>query len=353
MPTQHKKADPHVAARGAGESRHATAKTGRSTAAKGRAAAASTEWRIKAVILVAFGVVALVAYLASRTMHHQVTAMPIDVTVLSTWGNPGEDQGAFRRAYFLAADPAGNVYAYDIETYRLQKFNAKGEFVATIDLQTVAAQKFQGAGAIACDSQGDVYLNEPSTGSILHFAPDGKLLSRFKYGFYGQRGLAISRDGEIYVADTGNQRVCKFDSKGTFQFAWGTKGSSKGQFVEPVGIAVDETGMVYVADAGNHRIERFDRNGKFSAQWFYASGPDGGYPIDPYLAADGHGHLAMTDSHNQRMQFFSLDGKAIKTTRNGVVVSPAGVACDSDGHIYVTDKNYRIQKLAPLQPFVG
>jgi DNA-binding beta-propeller fold protein YncE len=62
----------------------------------------------------------------------------------------------------------------------------------------------------------------------------------------------------VYVADTSNNRIQKFDSNGTFITKWGNTGSEDGQFVSPLGVAVDSSGNnVYVADTSNNRIQVF------------------------------------------------------------------------------------------------
>jgi DNA-binding beta-propeller fold protein YncE len=71
----------------------------------------------------------------------------------------------------------------------------------------------------------------------------------------------------VYVTDTGNQRVEKFDGNGTFITSWGSFGTGAGQFNTPIGIDEDESKQnVYVTDVGNNRVERFTSNGLFVSQ---------------------------------------------------------------------------------------
>jgi hypothetical protein len=75
-------------------------------------------------------------------------------------------------------------------------------------------------------------------------------------------GIAVEQStGDVYVVDTGNDRVEKFTAAGTFISSFGTSGSGHGQLDKPTWIAIGETGVtpvVYVSDTGNRRIEQFD-----------------------------------------------------------------------------------------------
>lgn len=61
----------------------------------------------------------------------------------------------------------------------------------------------------------------------------------------------------MYGVDADNHRIQKFDSNGKFITKWGSKGNGDGQFTSPAGIAIDSSGNVYVVDTGNDRIQVF------------------------------------------------------------------------------------------------
>ena len=70
-------------------------------------------------------------------------------------------------------------------------------------------------------------------------------------------GIAIDSHGDVYVSDTGNQRVQKFDREGNYITQWGGFGNGEGQFNFPYGIGVDARGSVFVVDSGNTRVQQF------------------------------------------------------------------------------------------------
>ena len=64
-------------------------------------------------------------------------------------------------------------------------------------------------------------------------------------------------DGNIYFADPGKHRIVKIDSEGNSLTIWGKAGNGKAQFIEPIGIALNNLGYIFVTDTSNNRIQKF------------------------------------------------------------------------------------------------
>ena len=75
--------------------------------------------------------------------------------------------------------------------------------------------------------------------------------------------MAEDSKGNLWVADTGNNRVQEFNSKNEYHAQFGKEGTGVNQLKEPKGIAVTASGYVFVVDAGNNRIDKFKENGEF------------------------------------------------------------------------------------------
>jgi sugar lactone lactonase YvrE len=81
-------------------------------------------------------------------------------------------------------------------------------------------------------------------------------------------GIALDRDGNVWVADYGRDRVVKLSPDGRLLQTIGSRGSAAGEFVGPKGIAVDpSTGRLYIADTGNARIQRLAPDGTPDTSW--------------------------------------------------------------------------------------
>ncbi len=163
--------------------------------------------------------------------------------------------------------------------------------------------------------------------------------------FNAPSNVVADNQGNIYVADTGNNRVQVFNLNGTFQYLFGGYGTGNGQFNSPNGLAADTTGHLYVADSGNNRVQQFTVNSTSSAyltQWG-GSGSGNGQFNDPIgLARDSNCYIYAADSGNYRIQKFNSSGVyqgqwGSQGSGNGQFKSPRWVAVGTDGHIYVSD----------------
>lgn len=167
--------------------------------------------------------------------------------------------------------------------------------------------------------------------------------------FYGAQGIALDLTGRIYVADTYNCRVVRIDNmKGANWTSYGSCGSGAGQFSDPGGIAIGPTGEIYVLDSGNQRIVRMDD--MKATNWLtYGSGGAGTGQFSGYLqsiAVDAKNRIYIADTSNRRIVRVD-DMKGTNWTAlthspllGGVTYSlqsPAAVALDQNGKIYIAD----------------
>jgi DNA-binding CsgD family transcriptional regulator/sugar lactone lactonase YvrE len=192
------------------------------------------------------------------------------------------------------------------------------------------------------------------------------------------RGVAVDRLGNLFVADTGNDRIRKVDRSGVILTIAGTghqgfsgDGSSAtaADLNTPMGLAIDSEGNVYVADAGNDRVRRISPSGVietvagtgqggFSGDGAAATAARLRFPVAVAIAPSGGLYIA--DSDNNRIRKVDLRNNISTVAgtgesgyggdggpaRSGKLERPFGVAIDSSGAVYIADSgNNRVRRV--------
>ena len=245
-------------------------------------------------------------YVADQNAH-LVKKFNSSGTLLITLGSTaGSADGQFYYPQGVAVDSSGNIYVADTWNNRVQKFNSNGEFVTKWTLQLDGNERGW-AYKIYIDGSDNIYVSNSSVGNVEKYDTSGTLLttlaigsgsitkdaggniytSNLKYNsvgdtilltlntygrsldgqFYSAENLGVDSSGNIYVADTGNNRIQKFDSSGTYLSKFGSYGTGDGQFNTPRDVVVDSSENIYVLDKGNKRIQKFNSSGTYTTQW--------------------------------------------------------------------------------------
>jgi hypothetical protein len=173
---------------------------------------------------------------------------------LSSFGSPGSGAGQFQTPVGVAVDDLGSpggVYVADSGHARVQKFDVTGNFVAA-----------WGWGVSDGLAQSEVCTSTCQAGIAGSGA--GQFSHPTSIGVDNSGGPS---SGDVYVGDTGNNVVLKFDSNGTYLATIDGSGSTQGQFQSVVGVAVDQSGNLWVADDGTDNVVEFDAGGNFLQQW--------------------------------------------------------------------------------------
>src|SRR5437660_852952 len=223
---------------------------------------------------------------------------------------------------------------------------------------------------IALDRDGNIYIADTDTHSIQKFDKEGKFLARWgdepgdaEGQFYYPRGLACDSEGNLIVVDSNNHRIQKFDKDGNFLTDWGKfgfawKGASQGVFDNPWGVAVDKDDNIYIADTLNNRVQKYTAEGEPLLMWGKEGAFDGAFFYCRGLAVDFTGNIYVTDEINNRVQKFDSRGNFLaKWGREGKgpgeFNAPWGIAVDALGNVFVVDtNNHRVQKFTSNGVFV-
>ena len=229
---------------------------------------------------------------------------------------------------------------------------------------------------IAVSPSGEVYVADPRGNNIQKFTEDGGYLqtwdeSNTNNGFLSPVGVAIDqKSGDVYVLEEGSGGVQKFTSNGTFLAKWGGQSGlntvpSNGTFRNPTGIATDSNGYVYVVDSGNARIQKFDQNGTYVSKWGEQGTGRGQFSTPALIAVDSSGDVYVTDTTTALIQKFSSTGtflnswnlsaysSLVNNTQLNSKVYPLAIATDEVGNVYVSTTPAGIVKLSPDGILIG
>ncbi len=273
-------------------------------------------------------------------------------------------------------------------TYLLSDINVTtvaGSSVGYANLNGVDA-KFSSPSDMAIDANGNIYVVDTNNHAIRKIAPNGDVttLAGGAQGFTDgngsaakfniPRGIAVDKQGNVFVADSGNHSIRKITPNGTvttFAGEFGTSGNIDGtanvaKFNSPESLAIDTQGNIFVADRGNSSIRKITPDGVVST----FAGNIGGYADgngvnakfnNPYgIAIDNDDNLYVADLLNQRIRKITPDAEVTSIAGS----SPAGyadgeanvakfnypidVAVDEFGNIFVADLfNHKVRRISP------
>jgi hypothetical protein len=259
----------------------------------------------------------------------------------------------------LVVDSMGNVFFSDTGNDRVREITASDHRIITVagsgpPGHSLIAQSPSDVGdggpgvnallaqprGLALDSAGDLFIADTGDNRIRKLDPMG-LISTFAgegtLGWTGDggppdmaelcapEGIALDAQGDLFIADTCNARIRKvsggvittFAGNGTSGFSGDGLAATKAEFIVPLGLAVDSRDNLYVADSGNNRVRRIDLKGVITT---IAGSGEVGYSGDSRTAAsaklnlpaalaiDHSNDLYVADSGNNRMRLVRLGG---------------------------------------------
>ncbi|MGD0807605.1 MAG: flippase activity-associated protein Agl23 [Anaerolineales bacterium] len=294
-----------------------------------------------------------------------------NVAASEIWSQAGTDPGSLQRPRGIAAAPDGSIYVVDTNNHRIQHFDPVGNLInfwggfSGTDSSQAATGLFNEPWGVAVGPDGSVYVADTWNFRIQKFDAKGNFLKTWgssssadpNYALYGPRAVAVDSQGRVFVADTGNKRIVIYDAEGKFLDKIGEAGFDSGQFDEPVGVAIGPDGRLYVADTWNQRVQVFqETNGtwQYQKEWPIAGWEGQSTDMKPYLAVSSDGRVWVTDPGNARVLVFDAEGKFLFTfgafgKDSSSFAMPSGIAVDSKGNLFITDTdNNRIMVFAGL-----
>jgi DNA-binding beta-propeller fold protein YncE len=257
---------------------------------------------------------------------------------LGSWG-----QGEFTyRTHGITVGPDEMLYCTDDGNHTVRKFTPDGKLLMTLGTMNTPS---------------DTGYDGKDTGTVSR--PGGP--------FNRPTNLAVGPKGDLYVSDGyGNCRVHQFSPTGELKRAWGVPGHGPGQFFLPHGIAVDRDGRVFVCDRENDRIQIFSPDGEYLTEW-----TDTQRPTHVVFDAQGRAYVSelwwhkgqtsqrhgpISEARHGRVSVYDTGGRVLARWGSadacapGSFAAPHGLAVDSRGDIYVSEVTWTFAVSRGLAP---
>ena len=294
----------------------------------------------------------------------------------------------------VAVDSAGNVYVADSGNYRIRKISTSG-VITTIAGNGISTHAGDGGWATSAslsfpswpvlDAAGNLYFSDSRR--VRRITPDGIISTVAGNGLLGfsgdggpatdaalhaPYGLAFDAVGNLYIADTRNQRIRRVSTSGIISTVAGSgpTGEGQGAFAGdngsalsarlhmPTGIAFDKPGNLYIADTYNYRIRKVDKQGRISTvagNGTLGSTVDGAvatatavYPNS--VSADPDGNLWLASGQIMKLEFFTICGNQVSSTAcKTATVEESIVEAMDAGSISSAVARMLLDSLTPIQ----
>jgi large repetitive protein len=282
----------------------------------------------------------------------------------------------------VVADVLGNLYVADTNANVVYKISGSSAVVyagggSGGDGGPATSASLNQPTGLALDGAGNVYIAEAGSESIREVSATTGLISTVAggTGFSSLNSMAIDGEGNLYISDAGANKAIELLTTGVQQviagtgtagFSGDTQQATAAQLNGPSGIGVDGTGNVYVADTANQRIREITLNGIINTIAGSSStagyGGDGGPATSALLSGpsgqitiDAAGDVYFNDTGNNRVRMISAATQILSTVAGGATGSglgdggpataatlsaPLGLAMDSAGNLYIGDTGH-------------
>jgi tripartite motif-containing protein 71 len=335
-------------------------------------------------------------------LNNRMAKFAYDGTWLKNWGATGTADGRFLRPYGVDVDAADRVYVADSNNARIQQFDAEGTFLAKWGSKGTGPGQFSHLRRVAVGPPpGNYVYGADLWGTkIEEFTQEGFHALTFGgsgagAGLFNEpTGLAVGSD--VFVVDSVNQRVQRFDPLGFFELVFGQRGwgSELLGFNWPRDAALSADGTLWVADTKNNKLKEFTLDGVPTGRTMGAGGSAIGTLNWPSGLASYEGDLIVANTNSSRVERWDPGSGTVEWTATGfsypkdvavfnravyvadtknkrvvrmkvsdgtvtaifgaaVLHQPSSVAVDEDGHVWVSDSNWnRLVEFDPSGSFI-
>jgi sugar lactone lactonase YvrE len=340
---------------------------------------------------------------------------PIPKFIITTVAGTGEDgpigdggqalEAFIQRPTAVAISNKGNLYIANEKNFRVRMVNPEG-IISTVmgtgnsDMQSqdrlAVETNIENAYGVATDKDDNLYVMSRGHSKIFKVGDDGiaqRIVGTGEMGFGGDGGpaidakisyanhLVVDPKGNMFIADTGNNRIRKVSLDGIIttiagsgEMGFGGDGGPavEAEFAYPVAIAIDGQGNLYIADFNNHRIRKISTDGiitsvagtgesEYNGDGIPALESQIGEPCG--VVVDRSGYIYIGDQLNNRVRVITPSGMMYTVAGTGVrgytgdggpaekaqTSNPDIIALDNQGNLYIPDhSNGVVRKLTRI-----
>ncbi|MDF2946623.1 MAG: repeat containing protein [Bacillales bacterium] len=242
----------------------------------------------------------------------------------------------------------GEIYVSDTQNARIVVFDVGGSMLRSFGEAGTAFDKFGMPYGIDGDENGNIYIADLKHGAVKIFDKKGKFKSLYltDEAFSAPTDIRI-KDNKIYVADVGLGKVVAYDLKtNKLVKEYGVDKKGKSKLNAPNGVAVDDEGNVYVSNSSDSNIIKYDKNGK-QLMIVNGSGSKDGKGTSIFvqprgIGVDSRGRILVVDMINSTAYGFDSEGKKLfefaeRGSEQDQITLPRGLFVDDNNFVYIAD----------------
>jgi len=200
--------------------------------------------------------------------------------------------------------------------------------------------QFNHPSGVVVDKQDYIYISDSKNNRVQKFDGEGHYVKEYNGHNHASlnqpMGISVSND-KVFVVDRGNGRIVVLTLDLQYLFSFGSRGRDKGQFEDPWDIATDTNGIVYVTDIKMHTLHVFDNKGEYRGQIGVEGTQKGRLSRPSGIAIDNFGRIFVCEFGNHRVSIFHISSEFINCFSTGLnMVNPHSITIDEDGFVYVS-----------------
>ncbi|MEJ2290936.1 MAG: protein kinase [Deinococcales bacterium] len=212
---------------------------------------------------------AIFEYRLGQEDHRMIHKLAADGTPLASFGAYGMKPGEFLYPMSVAVAADDTVYVLDSETHLVQHFSNDGAFLDSFGGRGKGHGTFNDPRVVAVGPGDGLYVLDYGNRQVQRLAPDGTYQTRWAFKMGADQpgvrlldGVALDRDGNLYISDAAAGKVRKVTAEGKVGVSFALE-SRQGEVTDTIlDLGVDDAGYLYAARRGGHLIRKFDPAGR-------------------------------------------------------------------------------------------